>query len=156
MTMRRISSSMSYHFKRTLPILMFGTFSAALVAALLQRPIPVETVGLLVVVIVVGVIVTYRFMRDVLDEVYDDGDRLLVRNGGVEDTVLLRDVIGVDAKRLRTLVRLTLTLAVPGKFGDKVVFLIRDTFLDGMPYGPPALIKQLQDRIAALKQNSTG
>ncbi|KRD30546.1 hypothetical protein ASE35_17700 [Lysobacter sp. Root916] len=156
MTMRRISSSMSYHFKRTFPIVMFGAFSAALVAALLQRPVPVETVGVFAVAIVVGGVVTYRYLRDVLDEVYDDGDRLLVRNGGVEDTVQLRDVVAVDSARWRTLVRLTLTLSVPGKFGDKIVFLLRDTFLDGMPYGAPAQIKQLEDRIAALKRNSTG
>lgn len=155
--MRRISSSMSYHFKRTIPILGFGAFSAALVAALSQRPMPVETVGVLAVAIVVGGVVSYRYLRDVLDEVYDDGERLLVRNGGVEDTVPLRDVVAVSSARWRTLVRLTLTLSAPGKFGDKIVFLLRDTFLDGMPYGPPAQIKQLEDRIAALKQqNSTG
>ncbi|MGO1071510.1 hypothetical protein [Lysobacter sp. CA199] len=153
--MRRISSSISHHFKRTLPVLTVGAFSAGLVAMLSQRPIPVEAAVVFAIALVASASYYCWFMRGVLDEVFDDGDRLLVRNRGVEDTVLLRDVVGVKAQRIRTLVRLTLALAVPGKFGDKIVFLVRDTFLDVLPYGPPPLIKDLENRIAAHKQNST-
>jgi hypothetical protein len=152
---RRISSSMSYHLKRTIPLLILGALSAALAAALLNRPRVIETVMVFAVALVAGASLIYWFMRDVLDEVFDDGDRLLVRNGGVEETMLLRDVASVSALRNRTLVRVTLVMAAPEKFGGKIVFLARDTFLDAMPHGPPALAKELESRIAALKQNST-
>lgn len=149
--MHRISSSVSRHFRITLPVVTAGAFSAAAVAALCQQPMKLDAAVLCAIGAAVSASYYYWFMHGVVDEVLDDGDRLLVRHRAVEEAVLLRDVVGVKAQRLRTLVRVTLTLAVAGKFGDKIVFLLRDSFLDGLPHGRPALIEDLENRIAALR-----
>jgi len=58
--------------------------------------------------------------RNLVDEVYDCGDYLLVRNRGEEDTVPLSNIINVNFGVKPP--RITLTLDPPGKFGAEVWF----------------------------------
>ena len=62
--------------------------------------------------------------RDLMDEVYDCGDYLLIKKRGEEDTVPLSNIINVNFSTFRRgeRPRITLTLALPGKFGTEISF----------------------------------
>jgi hypothetical protein len=57
-----------------------------------------------------------------MDEVYDCGDHLLIRNRGEEDSVRLADVVNVSSTSFVNPPRITLRLAVSSKFGTDVSF----------------------------------
>jgi len=63
-----------------------------------------------------------KLVWDLVDEVYDGGDYLLVRNGGKEDRVALSNIMNVSASTMTNPPRVTLRLSTPGRFGDEIVF----------------------------------
>jgi hypothetical protein len=69
-----------------------------------------------------GFILFKKLVWDLVDEVYDCGDSLLVRNGRVEERVPLSNIMNVSASTMTNPPRVTLRLATPGKFGDEIAF----------------------------------
>ena len=69
---------------------------------------------------------SYVFMKklvfDLVDEVWDAGDALTVRNGTDEDRIALSDIKNVNYSAYVNPPRVTLSLRHPGPFGDKVSF----------------------------------
>ncbi len=78
----------------------------------------------LVVPCVMGVIGYFHgksVQRNLVDEVYDCGDSLRIRKGREEDTIPLSNIMNVNFNTPPA--RITLTLAVPGKFGSEIAFV---------------------------------
>jgi len=71
---------------------------------------------------VFGYLLMKKLVWDLVDEVYDCGDFLLVRNRGNEERVQLSNIMNVSASILVNPPRITLRLANPGKFGSEVAF----------------------------------
>jgi hypothetical protein len=69
-----------------------------------------------------GLLLMKIFIWNLADEVYDCGDSLLVRRGGLEESVPLADVTQVALALFSRPPRITLKLAKPGKFGRSIVF----------------------------------
>lgn len=63
-----------------------------------------------------------RRLWDLVDEVHDCGDSLLIRDRGCEERIPLSNVMNVSVSGLMSLSRASLTLAVPGVFGNEVAF----------------------------------
>lgn len=122
--MRKISSRFTWYFKKGFPALWFGILLALFVGALVVG-VP-EELGLFlvapVVMAMIGFFVLKKLVWNLVDEVYDLGDHLLVRNRGEEDRVPLSNVMHVDAATRRNPPRITLRLVVPGKFGSQFSF----------------------------------
>jgi hypothetical protein len=72
------------------------------------------------------VVFVYFIMRklllDLVDEVWDAGDALIVRNKKQEDRIALADVINVNYERFINPQRVTLLLHRPSLFGDEIAF----------------------------------
>jgi hypothetical protein len=62
------------------------------------------------------------FLLDLVDEVYDFGDYLVVKNRGEEDHIPLSNIMNVSASFFTNPPRITLKLASPSKFGDDIIF----------------------------------
>jgi hypothetical protein len=72
---------------------------------------------------IVGYILFRRLLFDLVDEVWDDGEDLIVKNAGVEGRVPLRGIINVGYSSLTNPERVTLTLRDAGPFGKEITFM---------------------------------
>ena len=85
---------MTFFYKRIYPVIWFGILAAFLLIALLISNVPFLIVTALLAII------SYQFMKkmafDLVDEVFDVGDALLVRNGGREERIALADIKNVN------------------------------------------------------------
>ena len=69
-----------------------------------------------------GFFMMKKLIFDLVDEVDDDGNGLIVRNGGRSDRIALSDVMNVNYSAYMNPPRVTLTLRKPSVFGDQVTF----------------------------------
>jgi hypothetical protein len=79
-------------------------------------------IAVILLVAICGLVAMKLFLWNLADEVYDCGDSLLVRRGGVEESVPLADVTQVALALFSRPPRITLKLAKPGRFGRSIVF----------------------------------
>jgi hypothetical protein len=120
--MRRVSSSMTFFYKRIFPVLWFGILGVSFIVAL-KDPIAVLPFALGVLALMAfGYFFMRRFIFDMLDEVLDDGDALILRNGGRRERVALSDIDSVSYSTAVNPPRVTLSLRRPTVFGEKVAF----------------------------------
>ena len=128
--MTRISSRFTFWNKRAFPLLWFG-FVAGFIAITLFNGIAAKDPLFLVVPCVMGVVgyvVMKKLVWDLVDEVYDGGDYLLVRNRGRERRVPLSNIMNVSATTHMSPGRIVLRLREPGQFGPEIAFLPRYNF----------------------------
>lgn len=63
-----------------------------------------------------------KLFWSLVDEVYDCGDSILVRNKGREERISLSNVINVSESSLTNPPRIELRLDKPGRFGNEIAF----------------------------------
>jgi hypothetical protein len=63
-----------------------------------------------------------KLVWDLVDEVYDCGDFLLVKNRDDEERIALSNIMNVNASTYINPPRITLRLVNPSKFGSEVAF----------------------------------
>ena len=141
-----ISSKMTFFYKRIYPVIWFGILAAFLLIALLISNVPFLVVTALLAII------SYQFMKkmafDLVDEVFDVGYALLVRNGGREERIALADIKNVNFLPYISPPRVTLSLRRPSVFGDTIVFCAPTRMR------PPSFIEKLVDRIDAARRGN--
>ena len=99
--MRLTSSKMTFFYKRIFPVIWFGFLAVFFLIALVQglAADPISNLPFLIVPVVMA-IVGYQIMKKMsfglVDEVFDLGDALLVRNGGQEERIALADIKNVN------------------------------------------------------------
>jgi hypothetical protein len=123
--MRKISTSLTVVNKRVLPGFVFGML--AFLFCLAIRDVMAGRAPLLILVVLFLVtLFVYALMRlfifDLMDEVFLDGDDLVVRNRGDEARIPLSHVTNVSATILTNPGRITLTLSELSIFGRKITF----------------------------------
>jgi len=146
--MTRISSRSTFFYKRLFPLLWFGILALIVISMLLgSRHSHGASLAAPVVPIVmaaVGYILFRALIFDLVDEVWDDGDALLVRNAGIEQRISLANIINVGFSTLTRPERVTLTLREPGALGKEITFSAPTRFL---ALGRSPIIDQLIVRI---------
>lgn len=156
---RRVSSSMTYFNKRVLPLLFFGmllAFAGLGAAALRAKPDPVLLPILLIpaFVAVLAYFILKKLVFDLVDEVWDAGDALFVKNGGVLDRIPLTNVVNVSYTVVVNPPRVTLLLRQPCRFGREVTF---SPLIRFKPFAHHPLIDDLIQRVdAARNRTMTG
>ncbi|QQP97855.1 hypothetical protein [Lysobacter enzymogenes] len=144
---------MTVWHKRAFPAIWFGLLAVYFFFAVRHRPLQLVPVALAPALMLFGFFVMRAYVWDLADEVLDDGDRLVVRKGALEQALFLRDVVEVRITRNSDPTRLTLVLAAPGVLGDKIVFAPAFAAASLVPFSRHPLAKELEDRIATLKNN---
>lgn len=122
--MSKISSSWMKFYKRAFPVVWFGFL---VVFAYFAGPRAIHNgqwvfLAMPCIMAIVGFVLFKKLLWDLVDEVYDCGDYLLVRNKGEEEQIPLHNIMNVSLSMHVNPPRLTLRLARPGKFGSEVAF----------------------------------
>ena len=142
--MQRLSSKYTSMYKAPFPILTIA-FTVLFLLGLMTGargtpPFPFAVLGLIILLI-------YEYMLSVVvDEVWDAGDALIIRNKGQEDRIPLAAISDVHHSLVFNPPRVTLSLRSPNPFGPKIVFLAPIRFLSFLR---DPLIEKLAERVAA-------
>jgi hypothetical protein len=150
--MQRISSRMTRFYKRVLPIVMLGFLLLFITPPLVSGKFPPFPLILFpVLMIAVGYFVMARLIWDMVDEVWDAGDGLIVRNKRQEDRIPLASVMNVNYSPFINPPRVTLKLRTPSVFGDVVTFCAPVRF---MPFSENPMVDELIRRIDAARMRA--
>jgi hypothetical protein len=128
--MRRLSSKWTFFYKKIFPLLWFvivaGMAAGGVCTALSKKPHVPLTIILLVVpafLSCVGYALMKNLVFDLLDEVWDEGDSLVLVKGDMRETVRIEDIINVSDTYMINPPRITLLLRQPCRFGREVAFM---------------------------------
>jgi hypothetical protein len=152
--MRRISSRATFWYKRIFPIIWFGllalfiangVFTGTLSNGMQQVPFIIVPA----VMILVGYVIMKKVVFDLVDEVWDDGAALVVRDKGREDRIALSNIMNISYSPLINPPRVTLTLRQPSNFGSEITFSAPVRFL---PFAKSPLIEDLIRRVDAARR----
>jgi hypothetical protein len=155
--MRRLSSRMTFFYKRIFPVIWFGLLVVFIVAPFIAPMIggsvsgsgsPLAFLVVPAIMIVVGYIIMKKLVFDLVDEVLDAGDALVIRNGHLEDRVALSDIMNVSYSPFVNPPRVALSLRNPSMFGDRISFCPPVSF---MPFSTSPIIDELITRIDAAR-----
>ena len=154
--MKRISSSWTFYYKRVFPVFWFGFLLVFISIPFMREshtgslpPIPFFVGPILMMV--VGYFIMRKFVFDLADEVWDDGDSLVVRNRGEEQRVALADIKNVNYTPLMHPPRVVLSLRQAAGLGDQIAFCAPVRFV---PFASSPVINDLIDRIDAARRKS--
>ena len=152
--MQRISSKSTFIAKRVFPVVWLGFIAIFLAALLFPGPGPRETFPFVLVPIfagLVGYFVMKKLVFDLVDEVWDGGDYLLVKNKGAEERIRLENIVNLSYSAFSNPQRATLKLRTAGRFGSEVTFVPVSKLL---PFSRNEMIDKLIDRIDAARRRS--
>jgi hypothetical protein len=125
--MQRISSRMTFFTKRVFPMAWFGFLVVWVVAVVMSRggsrPIPVEILLIPAVMVVFGYFLMKKLVFDLVDEVWDAGSELIVRNKTVELHVPLAEIMNVSYTMFTNPQRVTLLLRENTPLGNEITFV---------------------------------
>jgi uncharacterized membrane protein len=152
--MQRLSSKSTPFHKRVVPAMMVGVLLVlVLIGAVGGWSGPKSPPPLFFVIAALGLAAGFVYVRklvlDLVDEVWEDGDTLVVRNKGEEDRIRLSDIINVSYSPVGNPPRVTLSLRTPSRFGDRVSFAGPVTVI---PFTESPLIEQLIVRVDAARR----
>ena len=156
--MQRLSSRMTFFYKRVFPVFWFGLLSLVMAGGVLGTMFAhVRDMWPMLVapafMIVVGLVLFRALLFDLVDEVWLDNDKIVVKNRGEQSRVALADIINVNASTMVNPPRITLMLRTESsRFGNAVSFIpVRSQgFLAALKPNPIAT--DLIQRIDALRR----
>lgn len=158
--MRRLSSSLTFFYKRVFPVLWIGFVLPAFCLSFWATqhghtgaPSPPLFPLLLMPLFMVGVmVVLYRkLLHDLLDEVWLDGSWLVVKNRGEKIRVALSDVMNVNASTMTNPRRVTLMLRTDSRFGRNLTFMPASPRGFMSAFKPDPIATELIERVDALR-----
>jgi len=155
MLMKKISSGTLFVTKKVFPFLWFGVLTLVLIVGIVSKAYDKNPMVLFVPVIMAffGYFLMKKLVWDLVDEVYDGGDYLLVKNRGQEERVALSNIMNVSATTMVTPPRITLRLVKPSRFGPEIAFSpIRPITLN--PFAKNAVAEELIARAYAARLKS--
>jgi len=152
--MRRISSRTTFWYKWIFPIVWFGGLAAFAGSEVLTSVQHNGTqffpfIIFPVLMAVFGYILMKKLIFDLVDEVWDDGTSLIIRNRGEEDRVALSNIMNVSYSPLINPPRVTLTLRQPSTFGAEISFSAPVRFV---PFAKSPVIEDLILRVDAARR----
>lgn len=151
--MESLSSGMTFAMKRLFPALWFGFLAVFLGVGIVSgtwREAPLFIIQPILMA-AFGVFLFRKLVWDLADDVRDGGTFLLIRKGGLEERVLLSNVININVSQFSNPVRISLRLRAAGKLGDEVVFIPKTEFRLN-PFARNALAETLIRRVDDARQ----
>lgn len=154
--MRRISSSNTFFHKRVFPVVWFGGLGLIAVVGTCVAVANRDPTALLALVpigfmLFFGYVLMKLLVFDLVDEVWDNGDELVVRNKGQEERIPLAEIINISHPSFSNPPRATITLRQPCRFGKEITFSAQHTWF---PFLKNATITELIERIDAKRRGA--
>ena len=125
--MRRISSRTTFYQKRIFPLFFFVWLVASIAFPVLiglksgQYP-PIQSLAIPIVIGIVFFFFIKMTVFDLVDEVWDAGDAIIIKNKNQEERVALSEIMNVSYSPDGTAPRVTVLLRRPGIFGSSIHF----------------------------------
>jgi len=122
--MKKISGSTFLH-KKIVPAFFFVFLAFFVMVPLLSGEDDVPHIVIIVFPLIMAIFVYKLFKNmvwDLVDEVYDNGEELVFRNGSKEQRVPLRDIINVSYSRMSSPERVEVLVRNGGPLGRELVF----------------------------------
>jgi hypothetical protein len=146
--MRPLSSTFTGFYKRVLPavlgfLVLVSTVVGVVTAIRVGDP---KIFFLPLLFATIWFLVWHYIIRPLADEVWLDESDLVVRKGGLQESIPLRDVETVEASYLTNPERITVKLREHGPFGNKIVFLPPTRYFR-MPFTTHPLADELRDLV---------
>jgi hypothetical protein len=127
--MQKISSGNTMFFKRIFPAIWFGFLAFFVLTAIAGGAMKRDLFFLVIPMVMAGF--GYFFMRkmlwDLADEVFEDGDTLLVKQGDDQERIPLSNIMNVSVMNSSP-PRITLRLRNPSRFGNEIAFAAKRAF----------------------------
>jgi hypothetical protein len=153
MTPIRISSRQTYFLKRVFPVIWFGIIIMITTVAAIGMRASHQFQPLFLMMPLFMILVGYLIMKmlvfDLLDEVWDLGDELLVKNNNEEAHILLNNISNINFVWITNPNRITLSLRQPCRFGKEVTFCPKGVYF--YPFSKNPIASQLIERVDALR-----
>jgi hypothetical protein len=152
----QISSRLTFFYKRVFPIFWFGFLVLFMIGPTViswntgQAPNPMFLI-MPIFMMVFGYFIMKKMVFNLVDEVFDAGDALLVKNGSLEEQIPLADITNVSYAQLMNPPQVTLSLRQPTSFGDKVTFCAPTRL---MPFATSPVIDDLIKRVDAARRRA--
>jgi hypothetical protein len=146
--MKTLTSASTFFQKRVFP-LIFGFVACLMVTVILSPMIGISIFIAVPIGVIIGVLATImarHLHSEYMDEVIDAGDRILIRNAGLEESINLRDIREVDSTLMRP-AGIWIHLRRDSVFGRSMKFLPGASLL-----GFSKLAKALNKRIKEAEQ----
>lgn len=102
-----------------------------------------------ILITVIGYFVFKKLIWDLVDEVWDDGDTLIIRNRNQEERVALWEISNVSYSIFVNPPRVTILLRRPSIFGKEISFSPPATF---WPFSRSPIVVELIERIDAKRR----
>lgn len=150
--MKRISSTSTTFYKKVFPAMWFGFLGLFVTLAVTHGAPGVGGVIFLVApgaMAVFGYFIMRKFVWDLVDEVYDAGDHLVVRNRAREHHLPFTDIMNVSSSIAVNPPRITLRLtgaSASGPLGTEVAFSPERKFTLN-PFAPSEVAEDLIVRV---------
>jgi hypothetical protein len=146
-----LSSRATFFYKRIFPFLFVAFLITVPAVPLLRgaRSLPPEFFIAPIVMLVIFYFVMKKLIFDLVDEVVDQGDHLLIKNGGRQERVALSDIMNINYASLTSPPRVTLSLRRPTVFGSEVTFCAPLRFV---PFSSSRQIEELIKRVDAARR----
>ena len=119
---------MTFLMKRVFPVFWFGILALISVSMVISSrntddaPIAIMF-GVPAAMAIIGFVIMRRLLFDLVDEVWDAGDELVVRNGPTEARIRFSDIAEVHFSSLSNPQRVTLSLRNQTQLGNEIHFL---------------------------------
>jgi hypothetical protein len=146
-----ISSRMTFVSKRVFPVMWFGFLGIFVLSAVAVRPgHDLQPVVLIIPVVMAffGYFLMKKLVFDLVDEVWDDGAELVVKNRGQVDRIPLSNILNVSYTFVTNPQRVTLTLRNPGLLGKEITF---SPPVRLVPFSRSPIVDQLIERVDAAR-----
>jgi hypothetical protein len=154
--MRRLSSTMTVFYKRVFPVIWLfflglPTFLLWNAPSRSEQPVWPSFLPALMIFII-GVVLYRKLIFDLVDEVWLDGDQLLVKNRGQQARTELADVINVNSSTMTNPRRVTVMLRTDSRFGRNVSFIPASPRGFAAAFKPDPIATELIERVDAIRQ----
>lgn len=153
--MRRLSSSSTVFYKRIFPVLWL---TVVVLSGAMMWLLPARAGQpfwppflLLPFMLVVGFLVYRKLIAGLLDEVWLDGDNLLLKNRREQLRVALRDVMNINASSMTNPRRITVMLRTSSRFGRDLSFIPASPRGLFSAFKPDPIATELIERVDSLR-----
>ncbi|MGE3315121.1 MAG: hypothetical protein AB7O26_08380 [Planctomycetaceae bacterium] len=161
-TARLISSRMTFFNKRVFPTFWFGSAFLMLVGVIAHLVLQGQNANpdaFVLVAAPIGMSVFGYFLMtflvwDLMDEVWDCGDVLIVRNRGVEFEIPLTDCRTINWSVMQNPGRITLFLRTETPFGKQLPFMYPASFNPFAAFRSPPIALELLERIEDARESA--
>jgi hypothetical protein len=103
-------------------------------------------------IFIVGVALYRKLIFDLVDEVWFDGDQLLVKNRGEQGRTALADVVNINASTMTNPRRVTLMLRTDSRFGRDISFIPASPISFMSAFKPDPIATELIERVDAIRR----